>query len=324
VADGLAISNVDLESSAIARTPIWPCTPLPGRRLRRVTSASPPSWTALILLAIHLGRPQRGAGRHIRGSLCQRRHPTPVQMSETWGLVGDLKELARKTQGCARFVLRSGPRKQLPIALRRCAQAQGDLVHPRRGLCCGRDEAPGPSRSSNDGLPVAIHHRDQGQPATTNSAVHLWLKAGTRWSRDAVATKGDTEITKNCQDVLWVPDAPAFATAAAHRVAVADAGLRGWRCVAPGHDVDQPRNLAKSVTVRSKRAYSPTRSTVPFAPSSANHIAGLDELCGRLWRDHGGDTVLTGDDGAMGQRAADLGVNQPRNRGYSRGPNRRR
>jgi len=63
----------------------------------------------------------------------------------------------------------------------------------------------------------------------------------------AVATKGDEAIKALCQDVLWVEDAPALLQPL---VTVLPLQLLAYNmAVARGTDVDQPRNLAKSVTV---------------------------------------------------------------------------
>ena len=63
----------------------------------------------------------------------------------------------------------------------------------------------------------------------------------------AVATEGDDEIARYAQDVLYVPDtleqlSPILAVLPLQLLAYEVA-------VARGTDVDQPRNLAKSVTV---------------------------------------------------------------------------
>jgi glucosamine--fructose-6-phosphate aminotransferase (isomerizing) len=63
----------------------------------------------------------------------------------------------------------------------------------------------------------------------------------------AVATEGDRQIEQLANDVLWVPEAP---EALATILAVVPLQLFAYHvAVARGRDVDQPRNLAKSVTV---------------------------------------------------------------------------
>ncbi len=63
----------------------------------------------------------------------------------------------------------------------------------------------------------------------------------------AIATEGDEQIERLATDVMWVPDAP---EALSTILAVIPLQLFAYHvAVARGRDVDQPRNLAKSVTV---------------------------------------------------------------------------
>jgi len=63
----------------------------------------------------------------------------------------------------------------------------------------------------------------------------------------AVATEGDEDIKRHAEDVLYVPDCP---EALSPILAVVPLQLMAYHAaVMRGHDVDKPRNLAKSVTV---------------------------------------------------------------------------
>ena len=63
----------------------------------------------------------------------------------------------------------------------------------------------------------------------------------------AVATEGDQDITKVAQDTMFIPDIP---EPLSPLLAVVPLQLMAYyAAVARGHDVDKPRNLAKSVTV---------------------------------------------------------------------------
>jgi len=63
----------------------------------------------------------------------------------------------------------------------------------------------------------------------------------------AVATEGDTDIANHAQDVFYIPDVPECLSPI---VAVVPLQLMAYHAaVLRGHDVDKPRNLAKSVTV---------------------------------------------------------------------------
>jgi glucosamine--fructose-6-phosphate aminotransferase (isomerizing) len=63
----------------------------------------------------------------------------------------------------------------------------------------------------------------------------------------AIATEGDDIIAQKADHVLWVPDAPPLLTPVL--TAIPLQRLAYHLAVRRGCDVDQPRNLAKSVTV---------------------------------------------------------------------------
>jgi len=63
----------------------------------------------------------------------------------------------------------------------------------------------------------------------------------------AVATEGDLQVERFAEDVLWVPDTLDVLSAV---LAIIPLQLFAYHvALARGTDVDQPRNLAKSVTV---------------------------------------------------------------------------
>ena len=63
----------------------------------------------------------------------------------------------------------------------------------------------------------------------------------------AIATDGNEDIQHHADDVIYVPRTPAFLQAA---LAVVPLQLLAYRIARlRGHNVDQPRNLAKTVTV---------------------------------------------------------------------------
>ena len=63
----------------------------------------------------------------------------------------------------------------------------------------------------------------------------------------AIATEGDNQIDRYAHDVIYVPDVPEPISPV---IVVLPLQLLAYEvAVARGTDVDQPRNLAKSVTV---------------------------------------------------------------------------
>ena len=63
----------------------------------------------------------------------------------------------------------------------------------------------------------------------------------------AIATEGDTDISKKADHVIYVPEAPAMLSPVL--TAIPMQRLAYHMALRRGCDVDQPRNLAKSVTV---------------------------------------------------------------------------
>jgi glucosamine--fructose-6-phosphate aminotransferase (isomerizing) len=238
----LAISNVI--DSAIARTSDLALYTFAGPEIGVAsTKCFTAQLTALILLAIHLGR-RNGALDDISAvRFANDVIQLPFKMSETLGLVGDLKELARKHKD-ARDFLFLGRGSNYPIALEGALKLKEISYIHAEGYAAG-EMKHGPIALIDDGLPVVIiATKGNGYDKVLSNLAEVRARDG---HVIAVATKGDTEITKNCQDVLWVPDAPALlqpllTVLPLQMLAYAVAVVRG-------HDVDQPRNLAKSVTV---------------------------------------------------------------------------
>jgi glucosamine--fructose-6-phosphate aminotransferase (isomerizing) len=103
----------------------------------------------------------------------------------------------------------------------------------------------GPIALINEGMPaVFIANRGRQYEKVMSNIQEVRSRGG---HVIAVATEGDTEIRRYVQDVMYIPDvceplSPLLAVVPLQLMAYHAAVLRG-------HDVDKPRNLAKSVTV---------------------------------------------------------------------------
>ncbi|GIK19151.1 MAG: glutamine--fructose-6-phosphate transaminase (isomerizing) [Leptolyngbya sp. PLA2] len=103
----------------------------------------------------------------------------------------------------------------------------------------------GPIALINDGMPaVFIANRGRQYDKVLSNIAEVRSRGG---HVIAVATEGDTEIAQLAEDVLYVPEcaeplSPLLTVVPLQLMAYHAAVLRG-------HDVDKPRNLAKSVTV---------------------------------------------------------------------------
>ncbi len=103
----------------------------------------------------------------------------------------------------------------------------------------------GPIALINDGMPaVFIANRGRQYDKVMSNIQEVRARGG---HVIAVATEGDENIKKYAEDVLYVPDIP---EPLSPMLTVIPLQLMAYHAaVIRGHDVDKPRNLAKSVTV---------------------------------------------------------------------------
>ncbi len=103
----------------------------------------------------------------------------------------------------------------------------------------------GPIALINDGMPVVFIANRGAQYDKVVSNIEQVRSRGGRVI--AVATEGDKDIKNYAEDVFYVPDVP---DPLSPLVTVVPLQLLAYHAaVLRGHDVDKPRNLAKSVTV---------------------------------------------------------------------------
>ena len=103
----------------------------------------------------------------------------------------------------------------------------------------------GPIALIDDGVPVVVL---APRGPATRRCCRTWPRCARATGHIiAIATKGDTGIGGQCDRVLTIPDAPPILQPF---LTVLPLQLMSYAiALAKGNDVDQPRNLAKSVTV---------------------------------------------------------------------------
>jgi glucosamine--fructose-6-phosphate aminotransferase (isomerizing) len=103
----------------------------------------------------------------------------------------------------------------------------------------------GPIALINDGMPaVFIANKGRQYEKVMSNIQEVRSRGG---HIIAVATEGDKEIAKYAEDVMYIPECPECLSPL---LAVVPLQLLAYHAaVLRGHDVDKPRNLAKSVTV---------------------------------------------------------------------------
>jgi glucosamine--fructose-6-phosphate aminotransferase (isomerizing) len=198
---------------------------------------------ALSLLAIHLGRRSKALGDAAAAELIRELLLIPHKMSEALGWLGDLRELAAKYKDAKDF-LYLGRGTNYPIALEGALKLKEISYIHAEGYAAG-EMKHGPIALIDDGIPVVvIAPRGKGYEKVLSNLAQVNAREG---HVIAVATKGDDTIAENCRDVLWIPDAPSLLQPL---LTVLPLQLLAYAvALARGNDVDQPRNLAKSVTV---------------------------------------------------------------------------
>ncbi len=241
-ARALAICNV--VDSAIARTSDLVLYTHAGPEIGVAsTKCFTAQLAALALLAIHLGRRNGVLAGKAAAEIVAELVQMPHKMSETLRATGNLRELARKYMH-ARDFLFLGRGTNYPIALEGALKLKEISYIHAEGYAAG-EMKHGPIALIDDGLPVVvIATQGKGYDKVLSNLAEVRAREG---HVIAVATKGDEAIKSLCQDVLWVEDAPPLLQPL---VTVLPLQLLAYSmAVARGTDVDQPRNLAKSVTV---------------------------------------------------------------------------
>ncbi len=198
---------------------------------------------ALELVAIHLGRRTGTLTPDAAAHLTTELAGIPAKMVATLEALGDMAGFAQDYKN-ARDFLFLGRGTNYPIALEGALKLKEISYIHAEGYAAG-EMKHGPIALVDDGVPVVVlAPKGPGYEKVLSNLAEVKARNG---HVIAVATKGDTEIARLADRVLSIPDAPAslqpFLT-------VLPLQLMSYAiALAKGNDVDQPRNLAKSVTV---------------------------------------------------------------------------
>jgi glucosamine--fructose-6-phosphate aminotransferase (isomerizing) len=207
------------------------------------TKAFTSQLAALALVAVHMGRRAGGGGRNRARLLAAQLAEIPAGMQVVLAGLRDMEDVVRRVSGSG-DVLFLGRGTNYPIALEGALKLKEISYIHAEGYAAG-EMKHGPIALIDDGLPVVVV-APQG-PGYEKVMSNLAEVKARQACIIAVATRGDSLIENECQHVLWVPDVsplvqPLLTVLPLQMLSYAVA-------VARGNDVDQPRNLAKSVTV---------------------------------------------------------------------------
>jgi glucosamine--fructose-6-phosphate aminotransferase (isomerizing) len=215
------------------------------------TKAFTSQLTALFLLALKLGQLRGRIDTERSIALIGELSRIPGKIEETLRSCTDQCEQLAKEFSTARDFLYLGRGIHFPIALEGALKLKEISYIHAEGYPAG-EMKHGPNALIDETLPVVVLvTRDDSDPAsklryekTLSNIQEVTARSG---RVIAVATEGDTTIGNLVEHVIYVP--PAFELLSPLIEIVPLQLLAYYIAVRRGCDVDQPRNLAKSVTV---------------------------------------------------------------------------
>jgi glucosamine--fructose-6-phosphate aminotransferase (isomerizing) len=203
--------------------------------------------TATYLLALYLAQVRATKFGDEISMVVRQLGAVPQLIQETLGRSGPVRELARELAG-AKAVLFLGRHVGYPVALEGALKLKELAYMHAEGFPAG-ELKHGPIALVEPGLPVVV-----AMPARRGrSPLHAKMLSNIQEIRArgartiVIAEDGDDEVTPFADAVFWVPQVPTLLGPLVYTVP-----LQVFACelaMARGLDVDQPRNLAKSVTV---------------------------------------------------------------------------
>jgi glucosamine--fructose-6-phosphate aminotransferase (isomerizing) len=191
----------------------------------------------------------------VRGSVSAREITTvldwlesmPAAVEQVLDTIEPVREMARSLAG-ERCVLFLGRHVGFPVALEGALKLKELAYMHAEGFAAG-ELKHGPIALIEDGLPVVV----VVPPNKETSVLHDKIVSNIQEIRArgartiVIAEEGDDRVAPYADTLIEVPRVPALL-----QPLVATVPLQVFACelaTAKGHDVDQPRNLAKSVTV---------------------------------------------------------------------------
>jgi glucosamine--fructose-6-phosphate aminotransferase (isomerizing) len=198
---------------------------------------------ALLLLTVYLGRERGSMTRERAQELLRALRETPGLLRDVLGDAEPVLAIA-KTLVSARDILFLGRGLGYPVALEGALKLKEISYAHAEGYAAG-EMKHGPIALIDATLPViVVCPRDSHREKMLSNIQEVRAREG---RVIAVATRGDEAILALAQQVIWIPAAheevlPLLTVLPLQLLAYHVANLKG-------NDVDQPRNLAKTVTV---------------------------------------------------------------------------
>ena len=214
------------------------------------TKAFTSQLVALYILALYLGRVRETLSAEQAKSLIRDLNQLPGKMENALALSKQCEELAAQLANVQGFLF-LGRGVHYPIALEGALKLKEISYIHAQGHPAG-EMKHGPNALIDDALPVVVVatcDRNDPRSVVRYEKTRSNIKEVTARSGRviAVATLGDEEIRNDVEHVLYVPPTNDFLSAVLEIVPLQLLAYHIATC--RGCEVDQPRNLAKSVTV---------------------------------------------------------------------------
>jgi glucosamine--fructose-6-phosphate aminotransferase (isomerizing) len=201
------------------------------------------SLTALYLLALHLGIKRGTLGQERLGNLVKELAQLPHKLGTLLSNQSQYEALARRYFDCTDFLF-LGRGINFPLAMEGALKLKEISYIHAEGYPAG-EMKHGPISLIDENMPVVtLIPEDDLYEKMLNNVNEVKARGGRVL---AVATEGDTDVLSRADDVIYIPQASSMVTPML--MAVPMQLLAYQIAVRRGCDVDQPRNLAKSVTV---------------------------------------------------------------------------
>jgi glucosamine--fructose-6-phosphate aminotransferase (isomerizing) len=197
----------------------------------------------LLLIAVHLGRTRGSLAQEKARDVLQALLELPNAMRATLARDQESVEVARSFQHCAHMLF-LGRGLGFPIALEGALKLKEISYAHAEGYAAG-EMKHGPIALIDADMPVVVVlPRDSQYEKTLSNVQEVIARDG---QVIAVVTEGDEEAAGLARYVLTLPDVPEIVVP---MVSVLPLQLLAYHVAdLKGTDVDQPRNLAKTVTV---------------------------------------------------------------------------
>jgi glucosamine--fructose-6-phosphate aminotransferase (isomerizing) len=238
------ISICNVMESSLTREAHWSFMTHAGPEIGVAsTKAFTTQLTALYLIAIHFGRVSGRLDEETGKALIHELVKLPKKIEHVLDQAGHIETIAKKYFHLRDFIY-LGRGMNFPIALEGALKLKEISYIHAEGYAAG-EMKHGPIALIDENMPVvAIAPRDLSYPKMLGNIEEVKARGG---RIIALVNDGDTEASQNADDVIVVPEASAHMTPILMSVPLQ---LLAYHiAVLKGTDVDQPRNLAKSVTV---------------------------------------------------------------------------